>query len=343
MLHSVIPRASAVAAALFFCLMALCGAALKPSAADDSVQRVFATPQTAVEALVSAAQAANPKAAIVPVLGPDADRILSSGDPVADANARKRFVSAYRQMHRLAYDNDGRVVLYVGADNWPLPIPLVRKGHGWAFDTAAGEKELIYRRIGTNELYTIDVLHNLVQAQNEYAEQARAASGMAQYAQKILSDQGRRNGLYWPAQAGGPESPIGPLIAKAVAEGYKRKQGGRPVPFHGYIYRVLKQQGKDAPGGARSYVRDGRMTEGFAFLAYPAAYRSSGVMTFLVNQDGDVLQKDLGPDTAKLVQAIVAYNPDSSWQEAAPGGVQPQEIPPEEAQPAAAQTQAGAQ
>ncbi len=313
------------------------------SFADDSAQQVFATPQAAVDALVSAAKAGDPKAAIMPVLGPEAEKILTSGDPVEDTNARKRFLSAYDQMHRLAYNTDGSVILYVGADNWPLPIPLVKKDKGWVFDTAAGEKEMVYRRIGANELYTIDVLENLVQAQNEYAEQARDRGGVAQYAQRILSEEGQHNGLYWSAAAGEPESPIGPLIAKAVAEGYKKGQGGQPVPFHGYMYRVLTRQGKHAPGGVRNYIRNGRMTGGFAFLAYPASYRSSGVMTFLVNQSGDVLQKDLGPDTTKLAQEVTTYNPDNSWQEAAPGGIQPQETPPEETEPAAAQAQAAAQ
>jgi hypothetical protein len=331
---------------MIYCVATLLTAVLigpQRSFAYDSSERVFPTPRAAVDALIAAAKAGDPMTAIMPILGPDAEKILSSGDPVEDKNARQRFISAYDQMHRLAYDTDGSVVLYVGADNWPLPIPLVKKDNGWLFDTAVGEKEMVYRRIGANELYTIDVLENLVQAQNEYAEHARARSGVAQYAQRILSDDGQRNGLYWPAAAGEPPSPIGPLIAKAVAEGYKRGQGGQPVPFHGYIYRVLTKQGKNAPGGARSYLRDGRMTGGFAFLAYPASYRSSGVMTFLVNQSDNVLQKDLGPDTAKLAQEMTRYDPDSSWQEAAPGGIQPQETPPEETQPTAGPAHAAAQ
>jgi DUF2950 family protein len=330
---------------LKLCLIALLGAALIApvrSLAEDSAQRTFPTPQAAVDALVSAAKDGDPKAAITAVLGPDAEKILSSGDPVEDANARKRFVSAYDQMHRLAYDTDGRLVLYVGADNWPLPIPLVKKDNAWVFDTAAGAQEMVYRRIGANELYTIDVLENLVQAQNEYAEQARQRTGTAQYAQRILSDEGQRNGLYWPAAAGEPESPIGPLIAKAVSEGYRRGQGGQPVPFHGYMYRVLTAQGKNATGGARRYIRNGKMTQGFAFLAYPAAYKTSGVMTFIVNQNGDVMQKNLGPDTAKLAHEMMRYDPDKSWHETAPAGIEPQQIPPEETQPAAPQGQAAA-
>jgi len=302
--------------------------------AESPAQRVFQTPQAAVKALLAAAKAGDPKAELGPILGPDAEKVISSGDSVADDNARKGFISKYQQMHRLGYDADGRVILYIGADNWPLPIPLVKKDNGWMFDTAAGEQELVYRRIGANELYTIDVLGNLVAAQDEYAAQQRDSTGVALYAQKILSDEGQRNGLYWRAQEGAPESPIGPLIAKAVSEGYKRGQAGQPIPFHGYIYRVLTAQGKDAPGGAKNYIRKGRMTGGFAFLAYPAEYRSSGVMTFLVGSNGVVLQKDLGPETAKLAQEITRYDPDHSWQEA-----EPEEAPPEETEAAAGQAQ----
>ena len=177
---------------------------------------------------MAAAKAGDPKAAIMPILGPDGEKILSSGDKVADENARKRFISKYDEMHRIAYDSEGRVILYIGADNWPMPIPLVKSDKGWRFDTAAGEQELVYRRIGANELYTIDVLENLVQAQYEYAEQARPLTGVAQYAQKLLSDEGRQNGLYWAAAPGAPPSPIGPLIAtafsKATAEDSKHSR-----------------------------------------------------------------------------------------------------------------------
>jgi len=237
MLNSVNKRLPVVRSVLLIlCLVAIAAPAwILPtnSFADDS-QRGFPTPQAAVDALVAALRTGNSEAAITPILGPDAEKIISSGDKVEDDNARKRFVSAYDQMHRLAYDTDRRVILYVGADNWPLPIPLVRKDNQWMFDTAAGQKEMVYRRIGANELYTIDVLENLVEAQEEYAEQARERSGTAQYAAKILSDKGRTNGLYWPNTAGLlPESPIGPLIARAVAEGYRKGEGGQPVPFHG--------------------------------------------------------------------------------------------------------------
>jgi hypothetical protein len=249
------------------------------------------------------------------ILGPDAAQILSSGDPVADNNARDTFVRRYEQMHRLAYDDQGRVILYIGAENWPAPIPLVKKDSGWVFDTAAGKEELLNRRVGRNELFTIDVLEDLADAQDEYASEARDGGSLGEYAQKILSDPGKHNGLYWVSAEGEPESPIGPLVASATAEGYQKGDAGTPLPFHGYYYKVLTKQGTNAPGGAKNYVVDGKMTNGYAFLAYPAEYRASGVMTFMINQKGVIVQKDLGPDTAKVANEIAEFNPDKTWQE----------------------------
>ena len=283
------------------------------SADEAATQQVFPSPNAAVSALVAADKADDTKS-LSSILGPDSDQVLSSGDPVADKNAREDFARRYQEMHRLAYDDQGRVILYVGAGNWPVPIPLVKKDSGWIFDTAAGKEELLFRRIGRNELFTIKVLEDLANAQSEYASEAHdGAEG--QFAQKILSDPGKHNGLYWEAAEGQPESPIGPLVASATAEGYKKDSGGSPVPFHGYYYKVLEGQGKNAPGGAKKYLIDGKMINGFAFLAYPAEYRASGVMTFMINQNGVIVQKDLGPDTAKLASAIVEYNPDKTWQE----------------------------
>jgi hypothetical protein len=283
------------------------------SADDAATQQVFPSPNAAVSALVAADKADDTKS-LSSILGPDSDQVLSSGDPVADKNAREDFARRYQEMHRLAYDDQGRVILYVGAGNWPVPIPLVKKDSGWIFDTAAGKEELLFRRIGRNELFTIKVLEDLADAQSEYASEAHDG-GEGQFAQKILSDPGKHNGLYWEAAEGQPESPIGPLVASATAEGYKKDSGGNPVPFHGYYYKVLEGQGKNAPGGAKKYLIDGKMINGFAFLAYPAEYRASGVMTFMINQNGVIVQKDLGPDTAKLASAIVEYNPDKTWQE----------------------------
>ncbi len=283
------------------------------SADDAATQQVFPSPNAAVSALVAADKADDTKS-LSSILGPESDQVLSSGDPVADKNAREDFARRYQEMHRLAYDDQGRVILYVGAGNWPVPIPLVKKDSGWIFDTAAGKEELLFRRIGRNELFTIKVLEDLADAQSEYASEAHD-SGEVQFAQKILSDPGKHNGLYWEAAEGQPESPIGPLVASATAEGYKKDSDGNPVPFHGYYYKVLEGQGKNAPGGAKKYLIDGKMINGFGFLAYPAEYRASGVVTFMINQNGVIVQKDLGPDTAKLASTITEYNPDKTWQE----------------------------
>ena len=302
--------AVAFSALLLACLFVLPFA----SAEDSATQQVFPTPYAAASALVAADKADDMKA-LSSILGPDADQVLSSGDPVADKNARDDFVRRYQEMHRLAYDDQGRVVLYVGAGNWPVPIPLVKKNGGWVFDTAAGKDELLFRRIGRNELFTIKVLEDLADAQAEYASEARDGESTGQFARKILSDNGKQNGLYWETTQGQPESPIGPLVASATAEGYKKDSGVNPTPFHGYYYKVLTRQGKNAPGGAKNYLVNGRMTDGFAFLAYPAEYRASGVMTFMMNRDAVIVQKDLGADTGKLASAIAEFNPDKTWQE----------------------------
>jgi hypothetical protein len=285
--------------------------ALFAFAADSADQRVFESPGLAVTALVDAANKDDLNA-LEAILGSDTKDILSSGDPVADNNARENFVAKYNEMHRIAFDPQDRVILYIGADNWPFPVPLVKKDAGWIFDTTGGMEELRYRRIGGNELYTISVLENLVLAQRDYAGQIRDGGGIPQFARKVQSDPGKRDGLYWPVAANEPESPIGPLIAGAVAEGYQTGTGA-PVPFHGYYYKILTRQGPNAPGGAKNYVVNGKMTKGFAFLAYPAKYRASGVMTFAANQDGVIIQKDLGPNTAQLVSAISEFNPDRTW------------------------------
>jgi len=300
-------RRFAEVALLLFSALAL--SAFSTSArADEAKERVFRSPASAAAALVDAARKDDLKE-MATVLGPGGEDVVSSGDPVADNNNREDFVKWYDQMHRLAYNHEGQVILYVGADNWPLPIPIIKKGDGWVFDTAEGKDELLYRRVGRNELYTIDVLQELADAQQDYS------SSQQQFAQKILSDEGQKNGLYWPTSAGEPESPIGPLIADATAEGYKRNPSGKPAPFHGYYYKVLTSQGPDAPGGAQDYIVDGKMTRGFAFLAYPAEYRDSGVMTFMIDKDGVLVEKDLGPDTDKVAPGITSFNPDSTWSE----------------------------
>ena len=277
--------------------------------AADEGQKVFPTPMAASDALFQTIKADDMNAALT-ILGPQAKPLVTSGDPVADRDGREFLTKKFDQMHRLAYTDKGSVLLYIGSDNWPFPIPIVKKNNGWVFDTAEGEKEILYRRIGKNELFTIATLRQLVAAQNEYRKDAGNSN---QFAQHILSSPNTHDGLYWPVSAGQSPSPIGALVANAAAEGYKASTAANPAPFHAYIYRVLTGQGKDAPGGAKSYLVDGKLTGGFAFLAYPVDYRSSGVMTFMVNQDGTIFQKDLGPETAKAASAIEQYNPDKTW------------------------------
>jgi hypothetical protein len=223
------------------------------------------------------------------------------------------FIKRYDQMHRVVIEPDQTATLYIGAENWPMPISLVKNNSGaWYFDTENGKKEILYRRVGTNENDAIDTLHALVGAQREYATEPRDGDPTKHYAAKFLSDEGKHNGLYWKASESELDSPIGPLIAEAAEQGYNAKQG-QPTPFHGYYYRILTKQGAAAKGGARDYLVNDKLTKGFAFVAYPAQYRNSGVMTFIVNQDGIVYEKDLGPDTSTLASAMTEYNPDSTW------------------------------
>ena len=279
------------------------------SAAQQKGQKTFSSPEEASQALVAAAQS-NDEKAMLEILGPEGKQIVSSGDETQDAENRANFVKRYQQMHRFVKEPDGTVIMYIGAENWPAPIPLVSKGNVWHFDTAAGKKEILYRRVGRNEMSAIRVCQELVAAQKEYY------ASQHEYAQQIFSDAGQHNGLYWKVADGEPQSPIGPLVAAAVAEGYVKGQAGPPTPYRGYLFHILTRQGKNAPGGAKSYIVNGKMTEGFAFIAYPAEYRSSGVMTFIVNQDGVVYQKDFGKKTESLGKALKEYNVDSKWQKA---------------------------
>jgi hypothetical protein len=277
--------------------------------AQQHGQKTFTSAQDAANALVSAMQSHDEKA-MLEVLGPDAKQIVYSGDDVEDKENHANFVEKYQEMHRLVKEPDGNTMLYIGAMNWPAPIPLKNKGNAWYFDTEAGKREILYRRVGRNELSAIRICQELVAAQKEYFSMQHS-----EYAQKIFSGEGQHNGLYWKAADSEPQSPIGPLVAAAVAEGYTAKgQDGPPTPYRGYLFHVLTSQGKNAPGGAKSYVVNGKMTEGFAFVAYPAEYRSSGVMTFVVGPDGVVYQKDLGKKTEAVGKAMKEYNPDSTWQ-----------------------------
>lgn len=278
-------------------------------------QQTFSSAADASQALFAALQKED-EPSLLRVLGADAKDILSSGDETEDKEHRAQFVQKYRQMHRQVTEPNGLTTLYIGAENWPTPIPLAHKGNLWYFDTAAGKDEILYRRIGQNELTVIQVCGELVDAQKEYYSQPRDGGSERQYAQKILSDLDKHNGLYWKPASGESASPLGPFVASAEREGYAEDAGQKPEPFHGYYFRVLKGQGPHAPGGSRSYIVDGKMTRGFAFLAYPAEYRSSGVMTFLVDQDGIVYEKDLGSKTGEVVKSFMRYDRDATWRKA---------------------------
>ena len=278
-------------------------------ATPASAQQAFKSPQEAASALVAAVRADDDKA-VARVLGPDAEEILTSGDKVEDENTRKVFLAAYDAKNAIVKDKDGRTFLAVGNDDHPIPIPLIEKDGSWRFDTVAGREEILYRRIGRNETAAIQASLAYVDAQNEYAQLA-PNGGIGVYAQRIVSRPGKKDGLYWPTAAGEPPSPLGELVAAATRQGYR--VGGSPAPYHGYYYRVLTRQGPTAPGGAMSYIAKGRMIGGFALVAYPAQYGNSGVMTFLVNHQGQVYQKDLGPKTSQIAALMGAFNPDRTW------------------------------
>ena len=274
--------------------------------------RTFAAPDDAANALLAAAKA-DDHAALEAIFGPGSKEILSSGDPVQDKNTAARFAAAYSVMHRWRTLADGNQILLVGYDNFPFPIPLKKnQGGQWFFDTAAGKEEVLNRRIGRNELAIIEVCNAIADAQASYFSQSHDGSTTKQYALKFISDPGKHNGLYWESAQGQNQSPLGPLAAFATAEGYTVKPDAH-LPFHGYFFHLLKGQTAKAPGGARDYVTNGKMTGGFAFVAYPAEYGNSGVMTFMINQDGVLLQKDLGANTTQAVTAMTEFDPDSDW------------------------------
>jgi hypothetical protein len=273
-----------------------------------SAQRVFQTPEDAATALANAIKS-SATLDLLSVLGRHAEDIMVSGDAVADREARDQFVSAWNAKHNVIIEGE-KAFLVVGTDDFPMPIPLVRQKAGWKFDTAAGRLEILYRRIGRNELDAIQTCLAYVDAQNEYAEKDRAGAGPGVYAQRIVSSSGKKDGLYWPA-SDGDASPLGEFVARASAEGYKTGEGR--TPYHGYFYRILTQQGPNVPGGTLSYIVKGKMIGGYALLAYPAEYGNSGVMTFLVNHSGTVYQKDLGDYTMRLVNRMMWFDPDQTW------------------------------
>jgi len=257
---------------------------------------------------------ANDKATLDRLFGPDAEELLTSGDEVADKNRINKFLAAYDEKHQLQ-EHDGRVTLLVGNKDWPLPVPIVKDDSGkWHFDSEAGKEEILNRRIGQNELDVIRVCEAIVDAQKEYAQRDPDGNGVPEYAPKFMSDNGKKNGLYWPTAEGEQPSPLGKLVADAVEQGYTATTTPTPRPYHGYCYRMLKAQGPNARGGAMDYVVNGMMIGGFAAVAYPADYGNSGIMTFMVSFDGTVYQKDLGPDTEKIAKAMEQFDPGPGWQ-----------------------------
>ena len=278
-------------------------------------QKSFDSLDDAVNAFVAAIRAADRKA-IVAILGPEGKPLVSSGDDVADRAAFQRFVAEYDRAHRLE-GGGGKVVLYIGDDDFPFPIPLVPDGPRWIWDTEAGDEEILNRRIGRNELSAIEVCLAYVDAQREYYAWSPAGTAILVFAQRLASTKGKRDGLFWEAKPGERPSPLGPLVADAYAAGYRRAQGGGPTPYHGYLYRPLSAQGPDAPGGAYDFVVKGHMIGGFALVAFPASYGVSGIMTFIVSHDGVVYQKDFGPKTTQVGNAMKSYNPDRTWRKAA--------------------------
>jgi hypothetical protein len=283
---------------------------LQGAAFAAAAPKSFASLDDAVDAIVGAFRAADRKA-LVDILGPKGVPLVWSGDNVADRAAFQRFVTAYDKAHRLE-GGGGKVVLYVGDDDYPFAIPLVPDGPQWFWDTDAGDDEILFRRVGRNELATIQVCLAYVDAQREYYSRDRGA-GILEYAQRLESTKGKRDGLYWETRPGERPSPIGPLIAEARAAGYRKPEPGKRAPYHGYLYHLMLSQGPDAPGGVYDFVVKGHMIGGFALVAYPATYAVSGIMTFMVSHDGIVYQKDLGPRTAQIANAMKMFNPDKTW------------------------------
>ncbi|HTO52350.1 MAG TPA: DUF2950 domain-containing protein [Myxococcota bacterium] len=301
MTHSMVKRLAILVSAAFVAIAA--GKTLPPEK--------FASPEAAADALAAAAKAGDSQS-LLAIFGSSAAHLIDSGDPVADKNVRDDFAQAYDTKHSLEHPDGSKAVLVYGDDDFPFPVPIVKQGEQWAFDTEAGKHEILARRVGRNELAAIQVCLAFVDAEREYASVDRDGDGLLEYADKLISSPGKQDGLYWPTEPGQPESPMGELVAEARSEGYSPKQGER-APYHGYLYKLLTKQGKHAAGGAFDYMVRKRMIGGFALVAYPAEYANSGIMTFIVNYDDVVYSKDLGPDTAKIASAMTAFDPDDTW------------------------------
>lgn len=280
------------------------------SHAGGMPHRSFSSPEKAVTSLVAAVRA-NDMEEMLAILGPGSRELIFSGDDVADSTGREKFLKAYDRMNILQKVSADKVTLCIGKDNWPLPIPIVKAGAKWVFDAEQGKQEILNRRIGRNELHVMDVLHAYIDAQHEYASRDCGGGGMVEFAQNLISTQGKRNGLYWEVKKGEKESPLGPLVAQAAKEGYADADLS---PFHGYYFKILKGQGKHAQGGAYDYVVKGKMLLGFAMVAYPAEYGNSGVMALTVNQEGMIYEKDLGKDTTRIAEGMKIFDPDKTWE-----------------------------
>lgn len=287
--------------------------------ADAAVrQSGFASPEEAVKAYVSAMKANDDKK-LMAILGAGAKELLSSGDPVSDRHMKERFIASYDLKSSLIKEGE-KMVLIMGEKDWPFPIPLVKKGDKWFFDTKTGREEILNRRIGANELNTVQTLLAIVDAQREYSMKDRDGDKLPEYAQKFRSDPGKKNGLYWETKKGEKPSPLGELVAAARAEGYTGSGSkGKPMPFHGYLFRMFTKQGKHAPGGALDYAVKDDLIGGFAVIAYPAAYGNSGIMTLMVNHEGVVYEKDLGKNTAKTAKSMKAFDPGPGWKKVGEG------------------------
>lgn len=289
----------------------LLSASSRDCGAKELQQKLFPTPDEAAEALVSAARVDDLEA-LLAILGPGSRELISSGDSVSDNAERDKFVVSYDQKHSLEAKTVGTMVLHTGNNDWSMPVPIVKNKNGWGFDIGKGKKEILNRRIGRNELQVMNVIDAYVDAQHEYASRDCRGGGRVEFAQHLISTPGNRDGLYWESKEGEQQqSPLGPLIASAAREGYRN--GSYLSPFHGYYFKIIKRQGQHANGGSYNYLVKDKMILGFALVAYPAEYRNSGVMTFLVNQEGIIFEKNLGKNTRQLAEAMIEYNPDSSW------------------------------
>ncbi|MEW6419917.1 MAG: DUF2950 domain-containing protein [Nitrospirota bacterium] len=296
---------------IVFCLIAAMTLLMAAQAlqAAGKTQKRFSSPEEAVKSLVAAVRA-NDMEEIMAILGHGSRELIYSGDEAADRIGREKFLKAYDEMYSFQQESSDKMILCVGTDRWPMPIPIVKKGSTWVFDTKKGKQEILNRRIGRNELHVIDVLHAYVDAQQEYATRDCIGGGKVEFAQRLISTEGKHDGLYWETKEGEEESPLGLLVAQAAKEGYANPNLS---PFHGYYFKILKGQGKHANGGAYNYVIKGRMILGFALVAYPAEYGNSGIMTFIVNQDGIIYQKNLGKNTKRLAEAMKIFDPDKTW------------------------------